>query len=96
MVFNGLFGFSFVWFLDLLLVKIMVLIVNIWLGFFYMMILCMGLLKVIFDDLYEVLVIDGVNFIYNFIKIILLMMIKLLMLLLIVSFVFNFNNFVMI
>ena len=74
----------------------MVMIVNTWLGFPYMMILCMGLLKAIPDDLYEASAIDGANFVQNFMKVTLPMMIKPLTPLLIASFAFNFNNFVMI
>nr|AAF70321.1 MalF [Vibrio cholerae] len=96
MVLNGLFGLSPAWFSDPLLAKTMVLIVNTWLGFPYMMIFCMGLLKAIPDDLYEASAIDGANFIHNFTKITLPMMIKPLTPLLIASFAFNFNNFVMI
>ncbi len=96
MVLNGLFGLSPAWFSDPLLAKTMVLIVNTWLGFPYMMILCMGLLKAIPDDLYEASAIDGANFIHNFNKITLPMMIKPLTPLLIACFAFNFNNFVMI
>lgn len=96
MMFSMLFGIKLVWFSDLIIVCIMIIIVNIWLGYLYMMILCMGLLKVILDDLYEVLVMDGVGLFQNFFKIIFLLLIKLLMLLMIVSFVFNFNNFVLI
>lgn len=96
MVLNGLFGISPAWFSEPLLAKTMVLIVNTWLGFPYMMILCMGLLKAIPDDLYEASAIDGANFINNFTKITLPMMIKPLTPLLIASFAFNFNNFVMI
>ncbi|GIB56284.1 maltose ABC transporter, permease protein [Vibrio cholerae] len=96
MVLNGLFGLSPAWFSDPLMAKTMVLIVNTWLGFPYMMILCMGLLKAIPDDLYEASAIDGASFIHNFTKITLPMMIKPLTPLLIASFAFNFNNFVMI
>lgn len=55
-----------------------------------------GILKAIPDDLYEASAIDGANFIHNFTKITLPMMIKPLTPLLIASFAFNFNNFVMI
>ena len=96
MVLQGLFGLSPAWFSDPFLAKCMVLIVNTWLGFPYMMILCMGLLKAIPDDLYEASAIDGANFVHNFTKITLPLMIKPLTPLLIASFAFNFNNFVMI
>lgn len=61
MMLSVLFGVKFVWFSDLIIVCMMLIIVNIWLGYLYMMIFCMGLLKVILDDLYEVLVMDGVG-----------------------------------
>ncbi len=96
MVLETLFGISPSWFSDPILAKTMVLIVNTWLGFPYMMILCMGLLKAIPDDLYEASAIDGANFIHNFTKITLPLMIKPLTPLLIAAFAFNFNNFVMI
>ncbi len=96
MVLNAIFGISPSWFSDPLLAKTMVLIVNTWLGFPYMMILCMGLLKAIPDDLYEASAIDGSNFISNFTRITLPLMIKPMTPLLIASFAFNFNNFVMI
>ncbi len=96
MVLQSLFGISPSWFSDPILAKTMVLIVNTWLGFPYMMILCMGLLKAIPDDLYEASAIDGANFIHNFTRVTLPLMIKPLTPLLIASFAFNFNNFVMI
>lgn len=96
MVLNALFGISPDWFSDPLLAKSMVIIVNTWLGFPYMMILCMGLLKAIPDDLYEASAIDGAGPIQNFIKITVPLMIKPLTPLLIASFAFNFNNFVII
>lgn len=96
MVLEALFGISPAWFSDPLLAKLMIIIVNVWLGFPYMMILCMGLLKAIPDDLYEASAIDGANFIHNFRRITLPLMIKPLTPLLIASFAFNFNNFVLI
>ncbi|MDF2152900.1 maltose ABC transporter permease MalF [Vibrio sp. CAU 1672] len=96
MLLEGLFGISPAWFSDPFMAKSMILIVNTWLGFPYMMILCMGLLKAIPDDLYEASAIDGANFVSNFTRITLPMMIKPLTPLLIASFAFNFNNFVLI
>lgn len=96
MVLEGLFGISPAWFSEPIMAKAMVLIVNVWLGFPYMMILCMGLLKAIPDDLYEASAIDGANFIDNFRKITMPLMIKPLTPLLIAAFAFNFNNFVLI
>lgn len=96
MVLETMFGIKPAWFSDPLTAKAMIIIVNTWLGFPYMMILCMGLLKSIPDDLYEASAIDGAGPIQNFFKITLPMMIKPLTPLLIASFAFNFNNFVMI
>ncbi|MFA0143698.1 maltose ABC transporter permease MalF [Vibrio kanaloae] len=96
MVLENIFGLSPNWFSDPILAKTMVLIVNTWLGFPYMMILCMGLLKAIPDDLYEASAIDGANFLDNFKRITFPLMIKPLTPLLIAAFAFNFNNFVMI
>ncbi|MDA9557698.1 maltose ABC transporter permease MalF [Vibrio sp.] len=96
LVLSSLFGLSPEWFSDPTMAKVMVLIVNTWLGFPYMMILCMGLLKAIPEDLYEASAIDGSNFISNFTNITLPLMIKPLTPLLIAAFAFNFNNFVMI
>ncbi|GAM63214.1 maltose/maltodextrin ABC transporter [Vibrio ishigakensis] len=93
---NQLFGISPSWFSDPFLAKTMVLIVNTWLGFPYMMILCMGLLKAIPDDLYEASAIDGAGPFKNFFHITVPLMIKPMTPLLIASFAFNFNNFVMI
>jgi maltose/maltodextrin transport system permease protein len=96
MVLEALFGLSPSWFSDPIMAKVMIVFVNTWLGFAYMMILCMGLLKAIPDDLYEASAIDGANFLDNFRNITLPLMIKPLTPLLIASFAFNFNNFVLI
>ncbi len=61
-----------------------------------MMILCMGLLKAIPDDLYEASAIDGAGPVDNLMRITLPMIIKPLTPLLIASFAFNFNNFVLV
>ena len=96
MMLNALFGISPSWFSDEYLAKTMILIVNTWLGYPYMMILCMGLLKSIPDDLYEASAIDGANPLHNLRHITIPMIIKPLAPLLIASFAFNFNNFVLI
>lgn len=96
MVLEALFGLSPNWFSDPVLARTMVIIVNTWLGFPYMMILCMGLMKAIPDDLYEASAIDGAGPFKNFTRITAPMMIKPLTPLMIASFAFNFNNFVMI
>ena len=93
---EGLFNVKVNWFTDPYMAKTMILIVNTWLGYPYIMILCMGLLKSIPSDLYEASAIDGAGPIDNFFKITFPLMIKPLTPLLIASFAFNFNNFVLI
>ena len=84
------------WYTDPWMAKAMILIVNTWLGYPYMMILCMGLLKAIPEDLYEASAMDGAGPIHNFFKITVPLLMKPLTPLLIASFAFNFNNFVLI
>lgn len=84
------------WFSNELLAKIMVITVNTWLGYPYMMILCIGLLKSIPDDLYEASAIDGATPLQNLMHITIPLIIKPLIPLLIASFAFNFNNLVLI
>ena len=84
------------WYMNPMLAKTMILIVNTWLGYPYMMILCMGLLKSIPEDLYEASAMDGAGPIQNFFKITVPLLMKPLTPLLIASFAFNFNNFVLI
>ncbi|QGM81164.1 maltose ABC transporter permease MalF [Otariodibacter oris] len=96
LILNSLFGIRPEWFNDPFLAKVMILIVNTWLGYPYMMILCMGLLKAIPSDLYEASSIDGASVWQNFRKITVPLLLKPLMPLMIASFAFNFNNFVLI
>ncbi|PJG83280.1 maltose ABC transporter permease MalF [Caviibacterium pharyngocola] len=96
MILNQLFGIRPEWFNDPFLAKAMILIVNTWLGYPYMMILCMGLLKAIPQDLYEASAMDGASTWQNFSKITVPLLLKPLTPLMIASFAFNFNNFVLI
>jgi len=96
MILNSLFGIRPPWFSDPLLAKIMLLIVNTWLGFPYMMVVCMGLIKAIPYDLYEASAVAGAGPITNFFKITVPLIKRPLLPLLIASFAFNFNNFVLV
>ncbi|RZN76997.1 maltose ABC transporter permease MalF [Avibacterium paragallinarum] len=96
MILHQLFGIRPEWFNDPFLAKVMILIVNTWLGYPYMMILCMGLLKAIPQDLYEASAMDGASTWQNFSKITVPLLLKPLTPLMIASFAFNFNNFVLI
>ena len=96
MILEGLFGIRPAWFSDPLLAKVMLLTVNTWLGFPYMMIVCMGLIKSIPGDLYEASAVAGAGPLTNFFGITLPLILKPLTPLLISSFAFNFNNFTLI
>ncbi|CAN0570783.1 unnamed protein product, partial [Laminaria digitata] len=96
LVLEGLFGLRPDWFSDPALARTMILIVNTWLGYPYMMLLCMGLLQAIPRDLYEASAMDGAGPVNNLFNVTLPLIIKPLMPLLIASFAFNFNNFVLI
>lgn len=95
-ILNALFGIKPQWFADPLLAKAMILIVNTWLGFPYMMVVCMGLIKAIPGDLYEASAVAGAGPLTNFFSITAPLILKPLTPLLISSFAFNFNNFVLI
>lgn len=95
-ILNAAFGIKPAWFADPLLAKTMLLIVNVWLGYPYIMILCSGLLKAIPADLYEASALAGASPATNFLKITAPLIIKPLAPLLVSAFAFNFNNFVLI
>ncbi len=95
-ILNALFGIKPAWFADPTLAKVMILLVNTWLGYPYIMVLCTGLIKAIPSDLYEASAIAGAGPLTNFFKITAPLIIKPLTPLLIASFAFNFNNFVLI
>ncbi len=96
LVLSTLFGLKPTWFSDPFLAKTMILIVNTWLGFPYMMVICMGLIKAIPQDLYEASAVAGAGPLTNFFKITMPLILKPLTPLLISAFAFNFNNFVLI
>jgi maltose/maltodextrin transport system permease protein len=95
-ILDALFGIKPAWFADPLLAKAMLLIVNTWLGYPYIMVLCSGLMKSIPADLYEASAIAGAGPLTNFFRITAPLIVKPLMPLLISAFAYNFNNFVLI
>ena len=95
-ILDALFGVRPAWFADPALARTMLLIVNVWLGYPYIMILCTGLLKAIPSDLYEASALAGAGPLTNFFKITAPLIIKPLSPLLVSAFAFNFNNFVLI
>lgn len=96
LILEALFGIKPAWFSEPFLAKAMLLIVNTWLGYPYMMVICMGLIKAIPADLYEASAVAGAGPLTNFFRITLPLVLKPLTPLLIAAFAFNFNNFVLI
>lgn len=96
LILNALFGIKPAWFSDTTLARSMLLIVNTWLGYPYMMVLCMGLIKAIPADLYEASALAGAGPLTNFFKITLPLILKPLTPLMVASMAFNFNNYVLV
>jgi ABC-type sugar transport system permease subunit len=84
------------WFSDPTLAKIAILLINLWLGYPYMMLITMGALQSIPADIYEAAVIDGAAPSQQFWAITLPLLLVAVGPLLIGSFAFNFNNFAII
>ena len=93
LVLTQLFGIAPKWFTDPALARAMILIVNTWLGYPYMMIIASGMLQAVPDELYEATAIDGAGPWTNFTQVTLPQIFPPLFPLLIASFAFNFNNF---
>jgi arabinogalactan oligomer/maltooligosaccharide transport system permease protein len=86
-------GAEIPWLTDPWLAKISVLVVNLWLGFPYMFLVCTGALQGIPEDVNEAAVVDGANPWQIFRRIKLPLLLVTVAPLLIASFAFNFNNF---
>ncbi|MBD3940304.1 maltose ABC transporter permease MalF [Microbacterium sp. NEAU-LLC] len=86
-------GAEIPWLTDPVLAKVSVLIVNLWLGFPYMFLVCMGALQAIPEEVNEAGVMDGANPWQIFRRIKLPLLLVTVTPLLIASFAFNFNNF---
>ncbi|RXZ72504.1 ABC transporter permease subunit [Agromyces albus] len=86
-------GASVPWLTDPVVAKISVLVVNLWLGFPYMFLVCTGALQSIPEELQEAATVDGARpwAVFRLIKLPLLLVS--VAPLLIASFAFNFNNF---
>ncbi|EGT3615550.1 sugar ABC transporter permease [Clostridium perfringens] len=81
------------WLTDPTWARVALIIVNIWLGFPYMMNVCLGALGAIPDSYYEAADVDGASKWLQFKKITLPSLAQISYPLLISSFAFNFNNF---
>jgi ABC-type sugar transport system permease subunit len=74
-------------------VKVGILLVQLWLGFPYMMLICTGALQSIPGDIYEAARVDGASVFQQFRHLTLPLLLVAVGPLLIASFAFNFNNF---
>ncbi len=84
---------SIPWTTEQIWAQIAILIVNLWLGYPYMMLICSGALQSIPSELYEAARVDGASGWQQFRKITLPLLLVAVGPLLIASYIFNFNNF---
>ncbi|MDX8346815.1 maltose ABC transporter permease MalF [Cognatiyoonia sp. IB215446] len=96
LILEALFGIRPNWFTDGNLARAMVLIVNTWLGYPYMMLLAMGFLQAVPEDHKKAAALEGASAIRVFFTITLPQIIPPFLPLMIASFAFNFNNMVLI
>jgi maltose/maltodextrin transport system permease protein len=87
------FGFAPEWETNPWGARLMVLLVNVWLGYPYMMLICTGMLQSIPSGIYEASAIEGSTPLIDFFKITLPLVLPPLIPILVSSFAFNFNNF---
>jgi arabinogalactan oligomer / maltooligosaccharide transport system permease protein len=90
---RDLFGISPPWTTQATFAQAAVLLVNLWLGYPYFMLITSGALQSISADLYEAARVDGANPWQSFRQITLPLLLVAVGPLLIASYVFNFNNF---
>ncbi len=96
MVIEAVFGTRPLWTTDPMLARTMVLIVNVWLGYPYMMLLAMGFLQSVPEDHKKAAALEGASSLRVFFTITLPQIVPPFLPLLIASFAFNFNNLVLI
>ncbi len=95
-VFAKTLGIEVPWFSDAGWAKIGIVLINLWLGYPYMMLITSGALQSIPTDIYEAAEVDGAGSRQRFWNITLPLLLVAVGPLLIASFTFNFNNFVVI
>jgi maltose/maltodextrin transport system permease protein len=93
---KAVFGFAPAWETDPWAARTMILLVNVWLGYPYMMLICTGMLQSIPSTIYESAAIDGSNPVLNFFYLTLPLVLPPLFPVLVASFAFSFNNFALI
>ncbi len=92
-ILDGLIGWAPHWTTEPIWAQIAILIVNLWLGYPYFMLVASGALQSIPSDIYEASMIDGASGWQSFRRITLPLLLVAVGPLLIASYVFNFNNF---
>lgn len=90
---NDLFGWAPPWGLDPTWAKVAIILIQLWLGYPYMMLICSGALQSVPDDIYEAARVDGATIWQRFYNITLPLLLVSVGPILISSFTFNFNNF---
>lgn len=90
---SSTFGIAPEWFADPTMAKIGILLVNLWLGYPYMMLISSGALAAVPSDIYEAAAVDGANAWQKFWSMTMPLILVSLGPLLISSFAFNLNNF---
>ncbi len=95
-ILQALFGLRPTWFTDAGLARTMILIVNTWLGYPYMMLLAMGFLQAVPEDHKKAAALEGASALRVFFTITLPQILPPFLPLLIAAFAFNFNNLVLV
>ncbi len=93
---SDILGYQIPVFSDATWAKVAILLINLWLGYPYFMLVCSGALAAIPSDMYEAAQVDGANTLQQFRFLTLPLLLVSVGPLLIASFTFNFNNFVII
>lgn len=96
MILDALFGIRPDWMTNGTLARIMLLIVNTWLGYPYIMLLAMGFLQAVPEEQKKAAYLEGAGPVRVFFKITLPQIVPPFLPLLLASFAFNFNNIVLI
>jgi ABC-type sugar transport system permease subunit len=90
---NDMIGWAPPWFTDPTWAKIAILLVNLWLGYPYFMLITSGALQSIPHDIYQAAEVDGASTWQKFWRITLPLLLVSVGPLMVASFTFNFNNF---
>ena len=96
LILEVIFGIRPDWFTDGTLARVMLVIVNVWLGYPYMMLLAMGFLQAVPEDHKKAAALEGASAVRVFFTITLPQILPPFVPLLISAFAFNFNNIVLI